>query len=176
MTALAGFDIPVAPSMLAAMAKVAKKKIPSDDAERVVCRNKRATFDFAIEDRIEAGMSLLGSEVKSLRAGKASINEAYAKVDGDEVWLEGAHINEYAWAHTGGHAATRRRRLLLHREEIDKIEVKVNEKGYTLVPIAIYFRGGKAKIELGIGKGKKLYDKRESIKARDVDRETERYR
>lgn len=158
------------------MAKVAKKKFPSDDAERVVCRNKRATFDFAIEDRYEAGMSLLGSEVKSLRAGKASINEAYAKVDHDEVWLEGAHINEYKWAHLGGHAPTRQRRLLLHREEIDKIDVKVNEKGYTLVPIAIYFRGGKAKIELGIGKGKKLYDKRESIKARDVDRETERYR
>lgn len=158
------------------MSKAAKKKFPSDDAEKVVCRNKRATFDFAIEDRYEAGMSLLGSEVKSLRGGKASINEAYAKVEDGQVWLEGAHINEYPWAYQGGHAPTRRRRLLLHREEIEKLEVKVNEKGYTLVPIVIYFRGGKAKCELGVGKGKKLYDKRESIKARDVDRETERYR
>lgn len=166
--------------MLAAMAKATKKKVPSDDAEFVICRNKRATFDYALEDRYEAGMVLMGSEVKSLRAGKASITEAYAKIDGDEVWLEGAHINEHPWAHTGGHAPTRRRKLLLHREEIEKLEVKVNERGYTLVPIVLYFRGGKVKCELGVGKGKKLYDKRESIKerdtGRDVDRELGRYR
>ena len=162
--------------MLAAMVKATKKKFPSDDAELVICRNKRATFDFAIEDRYEAGLVLVGSEVKSLRACKASISEAYAKIDGEEVWLEGAHINENPFAHTGGHAPNRRRKLLLHRTEIEKLEIKVNERGYTLVPIVLYFRGGKVKCELGLGKGKKLYDKRESIKERDVERDIERYR
>jgi SsrA-binding protein len=157
------------------MAKSKKKMSPSDETEKVVCRNKRATFDYQIEERYEAGMVLVGSEVKSLRAGKASVAEAYAKIDDDEeVWLEGAHINEYPWAHTGGHEATRRRKLLLKRSEIEKLAVKVNERGYTLVPIAIYFRDGFAKCELGLGRGKKMYDKRDSIKERDVQRDVSR--
>ena len=158
------------------MAKSKKKMSPSDQAESIVCRNKRATFDYQIEELHEAGISLLGSEVKSLRAGKASVSEAYARIEDDEVWLEGAHINEYKYAHTGGHAPTRRRKLLLKRDEIDKLATKVNERGYTLVPIAIYFRDGRAKCELGLGRGKKHYDKRESIKERDTQRDMERYK
>lgn len=156
------------------MAKTKTKKSMTDEAEKVVCRNKRATHDYAIEARYEAGLVLVGSEVKSLRLGKASIAEAYGHVENDEVWLEGALINESPYANRFNHAPNRRRKLLLHREEIDRLNVKVNQRGYTLVPMAVYFRGGKAKLELGLGRGKKAYDKRDSIKERDMRRDLER--
>jgi SsrA-binding protein len=157
------------------MAKGTKKSNPSDEADKVVCRNRRATFDYAIEERFEAGMVLLGTEVKSLRAGKASINEAFGVITNGEAWLEGAHIAEYPQANRFNHEPTRRRKLLLNKAEIDKLEVKTKERGFTLVPIALYFKNGMAKLELGLAKGKKTYDKRHDIKQRDIDREIERY-
>ena len=154
------------------MAKSKKKQSTASGAERIICRNKRATYDYAIEERYEAGLVLQGSEVKSLRAGKASINEAYARVDDHgEIWLEGAHIAEYPWANRLNHTPTRKRKLLLNRAEIGKISVRVIERGFTLVPMTLYFKGGKAKLELGLGKGKKLHDKRHSIKQRDMERD-----
>ena len=159
------------------MSKGKKKRSKTAGADSVVCRNKRATFDYAIEDRYEAGLSLVGSEVKSLRSGKASISEAYARLDDSgEIWLEGAHIAEYPFSNRMNHEPTRRRKLLLNRAEISRISVRVIERGYTLVPMSLYFKGGYAKLEVGLGKGKRQHDKRASIKERDVARENERYR
>ena len=159
------------------MGKRNKKQSKTAGAESIICRNKRATVDYAIEDRFEAGLALMGSEVQSLRSGKASISEAYARVDDHgEIWLEGAHIAEYPWANRLNHEPTRRRKLLLNRQEISRISVRVIERGYTLVPMALYFKGGYAKLEVGLGKGKRRHDKRASIKERDVARENDRYR
>jgi SsrA-binding protein len=158
-----------------AKATQASKKSEGSNEKRVAT-NKRATFDYHIEDRFEAGLVLHGSEVKSLRNGKGSIAEAYASIDRGEAWLEGAHIDEYTPASRFNHAPRRRRKLLLSRKQLDKLETKVSEKGYTLVPLSLYFRNGWAKLEIGLGKGKKQYDKREDIKKREHGREMERER
>ncbi len=158
------------------MAKRSRKRHPHEAAERIVARNRRASFDYVIEERIEAGLVLTGSEVKSLRDGKASIAEAYATIDDDgEVWLVGAHIGRYQPAGVWGHEPRRRRKLLLKRSEIDRLARKVRERGYTLVPLVLYFRDGWAKIELGLARGRRKVDKRDTIKARDAKREVERH-
>ncbi|MGH2675521.1 MAG: SsrA-binding protein SmpB [Actinomycetota bacterium] len=142
--------------------------------ERAVATNRRARHDYEIEETYEAGMVLLGSEVKSLRAGRASLAEAYARVTDGEVWLDGLHIPPYAQAAGRGHEPRRPRKLLLHRGEIDRLIGKTQERGLTLVPLRLYFRRGVAKVELGLGRGKRRYEKRQAIAEREHRREMER--
>lgn len=142
--------------------------------KKVVASNRRAKFDYEILDTFEAGMVLLGSEVKSLREGKASINEAYASEKHGELWLESMNIPPYAYAREGGHEPTRPRKLLLHKREITRIGEKLREQSLTLVPTKVYFSNGRAKVELALGKGKRSIDKRQSIKKREQQREMDR--
>lgn len=143
-------------------------------AVKVVASNRRATHDFEILDRFEAGMVLQGSEVKSLRAGKANLKDSYAHVKDGEVFLAGAYIAPHSFSRDGGHEPERERKLLLHKSEIERLASQLAEKGLTLVPMRIYFVEGKAKIELGLGRGKRTIDKRQSIKEREQKREMER--
>lgn len=138
--------------------------------------NRRAKFDYQILDTYEAGMVLLGSEVKSLREGKASINEAYASEKAGELWLESMNIPPYSYAREGGHEPTRPRKLLLHKREINRIGEKLREQSLTLIPIRVYFSNGRAKVELALAKGKRTIDKRQSIKKREQQREMDRAR
>lgn len=142
--------------------------------KKSICINKEATHLYFIEERFEAGLVLRGTEVKSLREGRANLKESYAKVSGDEIFLVNCHISPYSHGNLLNHDPLRSRKLLLHRREIRKLIGKVSEKGFTLVPISMYFSDGKAKLELGLGKGKKLHDKRESLKERAANREMER--
>ena len=144
------------------------------DGERTIAQNRRARHDFHLEDFLEAGMVLTGSEIKSLRAGAASISEAYAMIRGGELWLVGATIEPYAQAGMRNHDRLRDRKLLLHRREIDRLRARVEQKGYTLVPVRIYLKDGRAKLELALGRGKNVVDKRETAKARDARREMDR--
>ena len=144
------------------------------DIEKVVTVNRKARYDYEIIDRYEAGISLLGSEVKALREGRANLKDSYASINGNRVVLHNCHIGPYQPA--GSHAqheAERPRPLLLKQREIDKLRRRLVERGFTLVPLRIYFRGGWAKIELGLGKGKRAYDKREAMKKDAVKREIE---
>lgn len=141
---------------------------------KTIATNRRARFDYEIGERFEAGMVLQGSEVKSLRAGHANLKDAYAVVKDGEVWLVGAHIAPYSFAREGGHDPERTRKLLLNRQEIDKIAAQIAERGRTLIPIRLYFKDGKAKVELGLARGKDRFDKRETLKRRQADREMER--
>jgi SsrA-binding protein len=143
---------------------------------KVVAGNRRARRDYQVLDTYEAGLVLLGSEVKSLRAGKMQLKDSYATVEGGEAYLVGAHIGPYEFSREGGHEPERSRKLLLNRREIDKIAGLLAEKGLTLVPLQVYFKDGKAKVELGLARGKTSYDKRETIKKRDAAREMERAR
>lgn len=143
-------------------------------ADPVVTVNRKARHDFEILETFEAGIALLGSEVKSLRDGRVTLKDSFARVDRGEVFLVNAHISPYAAASRLGHEPERARKLLLHREEIDKLAGKVNERGLTLVPLRVYFKNGRAKVTLGLGRGKKAYDKREAIKRREMERETDR--
>lgn len=141
----------------------------------VVAQNRRARHDYEILDTYECGLALVGSEVKSLREGKAQLRDSYARVDGSEVWLYGVHIPPYlAAAGFGAHDPDRRRKLLLHRKEIGQLAVRSAQEHLTLVPLAVYFREGRAKVELAVARGRKLYDKRQAIAKRDFERETER--
>lgn len=142
--------------------------------ERVTISNRRARFEYEILDSYEAGIVLKGSEVKSLRAGKANLQDSYALVKNGEVWLINMHISPYEQANQFNHNPVRTRKLLLNKSEIAKLHSKSNEKGLTLVPLKLYFKKGNAKIELGIAKGKHLHDKRASIKERDIEREMRR--
>jgi SsrA-binding protein len=145
-------------------------------AENINIKNRSATFEYAIEDRVTAGIMLTGSEIKSIRAGRVSFNDSYCYFDDGELWVKSLHIAEYANAGYAGHIATRERKLLLTKKELRKWLNKVKEKGYTIVPLSVFINeNGYAKVELGLGKGKKTYDKRESIKTRDVEREMKRY-
>ncbi len=138
-------------------------------------RNRSAYFEYAIEDKYEAGMVLTGTEVKSLRAGRASFNDSYCFFNKGELWIKSLHIAEYSHGTYNNHNPIRERKLLLKKKELRKIEAKIKEKGYTVVPLAIFFNNrGLAKLEIGLGKGKKLHDKRETIKARDTNRELKR--
>ena len=142
--------------------------------ERDITVNRRAFHDYFIDERFEAGLVLTGSEVKSLRDHRAHLKDAYARFFGDELFLVGAHINPYAPASQFGHDPIRTRKLLLHRREIERLRGKIQERGLTLVPLRLYWSKGRAKAELGIGRGKKLYDKRTSIRERMENREVER--
>ena len=139
--------------------------------QKIVAQNKKARHDFHIEDTFEAGMVLQGTEVKSLRAGRASLIDGFAEVDGHEIWLHGVHIPEYTQGTWTNHAARRKRKLLLNRAEIDKIERRVNEKGLTIVPLSLYFKDGRAKIEIALARGKKSYDKRHTLAEKQAKRE-----
>jgi len=141
---------------------------------KTIATNRRARFDFQIVESYEAGIVLLGSEVKSLRAGRADLKDSYAAVKDGEMWLFALRISPYEFAHEGGHEPERPRKLLLHRGEIARIGAKLAEKGLTLIPTSLYFKDGKAKVELGLGKGKTRIDKRETIKRRQADREMQR--
>ena len=139
-------------------------------------RNRQAFHEYFIDNRYEAGMVLLGTEVKSLRAGKASFNDSYCLIQHSEIWLKSLHIAEYSHGTVNNHEPLRDRKLLLQKREIRKIESKLKEKGYTLVPLRIFFNEKNlAKIEIGLARGKKMHDKRETIKKRDVDREIKRF-
>ena len=140
----------------------------------VACTNKKARRDYHIEETLEAGIVLRGSEVKSLRDGKANLTDAYAWEEKGEIWLSGLHISAYSHTRIEEQDPTRDRKLLLHAQEIRKLSIKIQQRGYTLVPLRIYFKRGYAKVELGLGRGKKLYDKREDLKAADAKREIER--
>jgi SsrA-binding protein len=143
---------------------------------KIIAVNRKARFDYFIEDEYEAGMVLSGTEVKSLRLGKANIKDAYARVVNGEVFVYQLHIGPYPFAYYGNHDPLRTRKLLLHRQEIKRLYSKVNEKGHTLVPLKLYFKGGRVKISVALAKGKRSYDKREAIKSRDQKRDLDRAR
>jgi len=148
---------------------------PQFDKTKVVAENRRVRYDYFVEDRLEAGIVLTGTEVKSLRQGEGSIAESYAAVEGDEVWLINSHIPEYSHGNRLNHQPRRQRKLLLSRREIEKLHGAVARQGLTLVPLSIYFNGkGLAKVELALARGKKAHDKRETIKERDWKREQQR--
>jgi SsrA-binding protein len=144
-------------------------------AIEIVTQNRKAFHDYFIEETFEAGIMLTGTEVKSLRAGKANLKDSYARIKDGEIYLLNTHISPYTQADSfRQHEPERTRKLLLHKKEILKLIGKTREKGYTLIPTKIYFKGGKAKVEIGLAKGKTSYDKRDSIKAREVKREIEK--
>jgi len=141
---------------------------------KVVCRNKRAFHEYEISDTLECGLVLTGTEVKSLREGSGGLEDAYAKIEGGEVWLIGSDIPEYSMGNRMNHKPKRPRKLLLHRREIGKFAGKASQRGFTLVPLRIYFKGSHAKVELAVARGKQLHDKRQSQKKADAQREIRR--
>ena len=141
---------------------------------KVVATNRRARRNYTIVETFEAGLVLMGSEVKSLRESKLELKDAYADIRGGEAFLVGAFIGPYEFARDGGHEPERERKLLLHRSEIDRVGGQVAEKGLTLIPLQVYFKDGKAKVELGLAKGKSTYDKRQSLRDREHEREMQR--
>jgi SsrA-binding protein len=144
-------------------------------AERqVIARNRRARHDYHIEDVVEAGLVLTGTEVKSLRAGRASLTDGFAQISDGEMWLHGVHIPEYAQGTWTNHEPRRPRKLLLHRKEIDKLASNIAERGLTVVPLSLYFSGGRVKVELALARGKRTYDKRQDLAQRDAAREVQR--
>src|SRR5436305_8941862 len=147
------------------------KKDGKDEGVKVVTRNRRAFHEYELSDRIECGVVLVGTEVKSLREGQASLEDAYAKVEGGEVWMIGSEIPEYAMGNRLNHKPKRPRKLLLHRREIAKFAGKASERGFTLVPLRLYFKDGRAKVEIAIAKGKQLHDKRQAKKTKEANRE-----
>jgi SsrA-binding protein len=147
--------------------------MPKDQGRKLVAQNKKARHDNHIEDTYEAGLVLVGTEVKSLRMGRASLVDGFVDIEGHEAWLHGVHIPEYTQGTWTNHSARRKRKLLLNRHEIDKIERRVNEKGLTVVPLALYFLDGRAKVEIALAKGKKSWDKRHSLAERQANREKE---
>jgi SsrA-binding protein len=148
--------------------------VPRERGQKVVATNRRARHDYTIEDTYEAGLVLTGTEVKSLREGRASLVDGYAFVDGGEAWLDAVHIPEYLDGTWNNHAPRRKRKLLLHKAQIVKIENKVKQGGYTIVPLQIYFSDGRAKVEIAVAKGKREYDKRQALRERQDNREAER--
>lgn len=150
------------------------KKGEEDKNEKLIANNRKARYEYEVLDTLECGIQLVGSEVKSLRQGRMSIDEAYGRVDRGEVWLVGLDIQEYTFANQQNHDPKRRRKLLMHRREIKKFAAQAYEKNLTLVPLKMYFKRGRAKVLMGICRGKKQYDKRESMKKRDVQRDIDR--
>lgn len=141
---------------------------------KTIVSNRKARFEYEILDRVEAGIVLRGTEVKSVRAGQVSLQESYAEARDGELWLQGCTIQPYEHGNINNHEPTRARKLLLHRKELDKLVRRVEEKGLTLVPLSLYFKGSNLKIELGLARGKKFHDKRETTKAREADRRMRR--
>lgn len=141
---------------------------------KVVCQNRKAYHDYSIEETLEAGIQLLGTEVKSLRDGKANLKDSYVLIKGSEVFLFNCHISPYSHGNILNHEPLRTRKLLLNRKEIERLRGKMQQKGYTLIPLKIYFKGPFAKVEVGLAKGKRQYEKRESIKEREAKRDIEK--
>jgi SsrA-binding protein len=148
--------------------------VPRERGQKVVATNRKARHDYTIEDTYEAGLVLTGTEVKSLRAGRASLVDGYAFIDGGEAWLDAVHIPEYHQGTWTNHPPRRKRKLLLHKQQILKLSSKVKEGGYTLVPLQLYFVDGRAKVEIALAKGKREYDKRQALRERQDRREAER--
>jgi SsrA-binding protein len=146
----------------------------AENGRKIICVNRRARFDYTISETIEAGLVLQGTEVKSLRDGRADLKDAYADVQENEVFLLHAHIDQYEQANRFNHDPVRPRKLLLHKHEIRRLIGKTQEKGLTLIPTRMYFTHGKAKVEIGLAKGKKQYDKREDVKRRSAERDIQR--
>ena len=145
--------------------------MPRERGQKLIANNKRARYDYFIDDVYEAGIVLSGTEVKALRQGKASLTDSYAAEDGGELWLENAYIPEFSQGSWNNHAPRRKRKLLLAKKEIAKLAGKTKEVGFTLVPISLYFKDGYAKVEIGLARGKKDYDKRQTLKEKDAKRE-----
>ena len=145
--------------------------MPKEQGRKMIAQNRKARHDYHVEDTWEAGLVLMGTEVKSLRQGRAALVDGFAEVDAHEVWLHGVHIPEYTQGTWTNHASRRRRKLLLNKSEIAKIERKIGDKGYTLIPLSLYFKDGRAKVEIGLAKGKKSYDKRHALADRQAERE-----
>ncbi|MGO1542814.1 MAG: SsrA-binding protein SmpB [Gulosibacter sp.] len=148
--------------------------MPKEKGERVVATNRKARHDYTIEDTYEAGMVLHGTEVKALREGRASLVDGYAYVDRGEMWIDNVYIPEYFQGTWNNHTPRRKRKLLLHKEQIRKIAAKTREGGYTIVPLRLYFSDGRAKLEIGVAKGKREYDKRQALRERQDKREADR--
>ena len=157
------------------MSRKRKKQAPTD-GRKIIAKNRKARHDYTVVEVLEAGVSLQGSEVKSCRDGRVSLTDAYAVVEQAEAWLVNAHIAEYPWANQFNHEPRRRRKLLLHRREIDRLTAKIREKGFTLIVLSFYFKRGKVKVELGLAKGRRAYDKREAIRRKDEKRLDEQAR
>ena len=150
------------------------KKDNAADGQVNICRNRRATHEYEVHDKIECGIVLVGTEVKSLRDGHGNLEDAFARIDDGEVWLLGSEIPEYVFGNRLNHKPKRPRKLLLHKREIAKFAGKASEKGFTLVPLRMYFKDGIAKVELAVAKGKQVHDKRESLKKADAKRDISR--
>jgi len=150
------------------------RSMPREKGRTLIAQNKKARHDYSIEDVFEAGMVLTGTEVKSLRAGRASLVDGYATIDDGEVWLRGIHIPEYNMGTWTNHEPRRARKLLLRREEVRRLVGTMKESGFTLVPLALYFKDGYAKVEIAVARGRKAHDKRQAIAERESKRETER--
>jgi SsrA-binding protein len=149
-------------------------KVPKNDGFKTICVNKKASFEYELGERLEAGLVLVGTEVKSLRLGKANLLDAYARITNGEAYLIGAHISPYPSCYYGNHEPLRKRKLLLHARELKKLVGKTVERGQSLIPLKMYFKDGLAKVELALAKGKKLHDKRQSLKEHDTKREIAR--
>jgi SsrA-binding protein len=148
--------------------------VAAEQGRKIIASNRRARHEYTIEDTVEAGLVLTGTEVKSLRAGRATISDGFGQINDDEAWLHGVHIPQYTQGTWTNHEPRRTRKLLLHRKEIDKLSSSMKERGLTLVPLSLYFKDGKVKIELGLARGKRTYDKRHDLAKRDAAREVER--
>lgn len=144
------------------------------ETQKLIANNKKAYHDYFIDETYEAGIALHGTEVKSMRMGKCSVKESFIRIEGGEVFVYGMHVSPYEKGNIFNKDPMRVKKLLMHRYEINKLEGKIKEKGYTLVPLQVYFKEGKVKVEVGLARGKKLYDKRETIAKKDARRETER--
>src|SRR5262245_20978623 len=154
------------------MARDSKDK--KDDGIKIICRNRRAYHEYEVSEALECGLVLTGTEVKSLRDGQASLEDAYARIEEGELWLIGSDIPEYAMGNRMNHKPKRARKLLLHRREISKFAGKASQRGYTLVPLRMYFKNGRAKVEIAICRGKQLHDKRQDQKKAEAQREIRR--
>ncbi len=153
---------------------MADKQGAKDPGDRVIATNRKARHEYEILERLEAGLVLTGSEIKSIRDGKVNLQEAYAAIDGGEAWLVGCHIAPYPMAGYADHVPDRRRKLLLHRRQIDQLHFETRAKGITLVPLRLYLKDGRAKVEIALARGKKLHDKRRTIRDRETQRQIDR--
>jgi SsrA-binding protein len=148
--------------------------VAAEQGKKIIARNRRARYDYHIEDVLEAGLVLTGTEVKSLRAGRASLTDGFGQISDSEIWLHGVHIPEYTQGTWTNHEPRRVRKLLLHRKEIDRLASTTAERGLTLIPLSLYFKDGKVKVELALARGKRTYDKRHDLAQRDAAREVDR--
>ena len=167
-------DSPPLPADLRGGGRDDRRDVAREQGRKVIARNRRALHDYHIEDTYEAGLVLTGTEVKSLRAGRASLADGFAQITDGEIWLHNVHIPEYLQGTWTNHAPRRIRKLLLHRKEIDRLVSKTAEQGLTLVPLSLYFKDGHAKVELALARGKRTYDKRQDLARRDAAREIDR--